>query len=111
MDIYAAALPGCPGLGAKNIRELIDHFNTPEDVWNASEKDIIDLHVLTPAREKAFLKYRRETDLEKLEKKLLGLGIRWCTWEDSTYPSLLAETSNPPAVLYYMGTSPSLKRR
>ena len=64
MDIYAAALPGCPGLGAKNIRELIDHFNTPEDVWNASEKDIIDLHVLTPAREKAFLKYRRETDLE-----------------------------------------------
>ena len=53
MDIYAAALPGCPGLGAKNIRELIDHFNTPEDVWNASEKDIIDLHVLTPAREKA----------------------------------------------------------
>ena len=65
MDIYAAALPGCPGLGAKNIRELIDHFNTPEDVWNASEKDIIDLHVLTPAREKAFLKYRRETDLEK----------------------------------------------
>ena len=69
MDIYAAALPGCPGLGAKNIRELIDHFNTPEDVWNASEKDIIDLHVLTPAREKAFLKYRRETDLEKLEKK------------------------------------------
>lgn len=50
MDIYAAALPGCPGLGAKNIRELIDHFNTPEDVWNASEKDIIDLHVLTPAR-------------------------------------------------------------
>lgn len=81
MDIYAAALPGCPGLGAKNIRELIDHFNTPEDVWNASEKDIIDLHVLTPAREKAFLKYRRETDLEKLEKKLLGLGIRWCTWK------------------------------
>ena len=76
MDIYAAALPGCPGLGAKNIRELIDHFNTPEDVWNASEKDIIDLHVLTPAREKAFLKYRRETDLEKLSFKtafIIGL--------------------------------------
>ena len=68
MDIYAAALPGCPGLGAKNIRELIDHFNTPEDVWNASEKDIIDLHVLTPAREKAFLKYRRETDGKTGEK-------------------------------------------
>lgn len=111
MDIYAAALPGCPGLGAKNIRELIDHFNTPEDVWNASEKDIIDLHVLTPAREKAFLKYRRETDLEKLGKKLLGLGIRWCTWEDSTYPSLLAERPirRPCSIIWELLRS--LKRR
>lgn len=33
MDIFAAALPGCPRLGAKHMRALIEAFGTAEDVW------------------------------------------------------------------------------
>lgn len=40
MDKYAAALPGCPRLGAKRMRGLIEYFHTAEDAWKASDEDI-----------------------------------------------------------------------
>ena len=40
MDIFAAALPGCPRLGAKHMRALIEAFGTAEDGWKASDKEI-----------------------------------------------------------------------
>ena len=42
MDIFAAALPGCPRLGAKHMRALIEAFGTAEDVWKASDKEIVE---------------------------------------------------------------------
>ena len=46
MDIFAAALPGCPMLGAKHMRALIEAFGTAEDVWKASDKEIVESHLL-----------------------------------------------------------------
>lgn len=66
--------------------------------------------ILTGKTLAAFLAYRNETSLEQIEEKLYQLDIRCCTWEDSDYPPLLAETSNPPAVLFYCGALPCWER-
>ena len=61
MDIYAAALPGCPRLGAKHMRALMDYFETAEDAWKASAESIEKSHILTGKTLAAFLAYRNET--------------------------------------------------
>ncbi len=106
MDIYAASLPGCPGLGAKSIRSLISAFGSAEEVWKASDEMIRKAHLLSPKAESSFLSYRAKTSPEEIEENLYRLEIRCCTWEDENYPPLLSETSNPPAVLFYKGQPP-----
>lgn len=107
MDKYAAALPGCPGLGAKHMRGLIEFFNTPEDVWKVSDEDIRNAKILKGKTEAAFLEWRHTTDPDRVEEELFKADIRCCTWEDEDYPPLLATTSNPPAVLFYKGAVPT----
>lgn len=106
MDIYAASLLGCPGLGAKSIRSLISAFGSAEQVWKASDEMIRKAHLLSPKAESSFLSYRAKTSPEEIEEDLYRLEIRCCTWEDENYPPLLSETSNPPAVLFYKGQPP-----
>ena len=110
MDIYAAALPGCPRLGAKHMRALMDYFETAEDVWKASAESIEKSHILTGKTLAAFLAYRNETSLEQIEEKLYRLDIRCSAFEDSDYPPLLSATANPPAVLFYRGALPCFER-
>ena len=110
MDIYAAALPGCPRLGAKHMRALMDYFETAEDVWKASAESVEKSHILTGKTLAAFLAYRNETSLEQIEEKLYRLDIRCSAFEDSDYPPLLSATANPPAVLFYRGALPCFER-
>ncbi len=110
MDIYAAALPGCPRVGAKHLRALIDFFGTPEDVWKASADDLHGAKLLPPKTESAFLDYRNSVDPDQVAEKLFQMQIRCCTWEDEDYPPLLAATSNPPAVLFYKGAVPDWEK-
>lgn len=58
-----------------------------------------------------FLAYRKETEPEEIGEKLYRLQIRCVTWEDDLYPPLLQTTANPPAVLFYKGNDPVLRRR
>lgn len=110
MDIFAAALPGCPRLGAKHMRVLIEAFGTAEDVWKASDKEIVESHLLKGKTEASFLAYRKETEPEEIGEKLYRLQIRCVTWEDDLYPPLLQTTANPPAVLFYKGNNPVFEK-
>lgn len=110
MDIFAAALPGCPRLGAKHMRVLIEAFGTAEDVWKASDGEIMKSHLLKGKTEASFLEYRKETEPEEIGEKLYRLRIRCVTWEDDLYPPLLRTTANPPAVLFYKGNDPVFEK-
>lgn len=110
MDIFAAALPGCPRLGAKHMRALIEAFGTAEDVWKASDKEIVESHLLKGKTKASFLAYRKETEPEEIGEKLYRLQIHCVTWEDDLYPPLLRTTANPPAVLFYKGNDPVFEK-
>lgn len=110
MDIFAAALPGCPRLGAKHMRALIEAFGTAEDVWKVSDGEIVESHLLKGKTEASFLAYRKETDPEEIGEKLYRLQIRCVTWENDLYPPLLQTTANPPAVLFYKGNDPAFEK-
>lgn len=106
MDKYAAALPGCKGLGAKYIRELLDYFGNAEECWKASPKALEDAGVLSEKVRLTFYDYRRNIEVDRVEEELYQAGIRWVVWEqDEEYPPLLLETNNPPAVLFFKGNT------
>lgn len=110
MDIYAAALPGMPQLGARRIRGLIAFFHTAENVWRASDAEIRESGVLSPALASKFCAWRGQEDPVRAGEELRKRDVQAVTWEEEAYPPLLRETANPPAVLFYRGSAPSWKK-
>ena len=110
MDCFAAALPGLPGLGAKRIRALITTFGSAEKVWRAESGAIRESGILPPKVLAEFLSFRNETDPAREGERLQKAGVHAALWTDPDYPPLLAETVNPPAVLFYQGAPPVWKR-
>lgn len=106
MDCFAAALPGLPGLGAKRIRALITFLGSAEAVWRADSGVLRESGILPVKLLGEFLAFRNETDPEREGKKLEQAGVRAALWTDPDYPPLLAETANPPAVIFYEGAPP-----
>ena len=79
--------------------ELLRHFGTPENIYNASHEQ------LSPFLKASGLD-RDLTEARKIlavcEKKQLGI----LTFHDEGYPRRLKCISNPPIVLYYKGQLP-----
>ncbi len=107
MDKYAAALAGCPRLGSKHMRELIEYFHIPENVWKASDDDIRQSQLLKGKTLESFFSWRHETEPDRIEEEMYQKGVRSVTFEEEDYPYLLRNTINPPAVLFYKGTLPA----
>lgn len=110
MDRYAAALPGLPRLGARRIRALVEHFGTAERLWKCTAEELAAARLLPERLAGEFLDYRRKTDPADVEAELRKRDIHVATWRDETYPPLLKETANPPAVLFYRGEAPVWSR-
>lgn len=106
MDIYAALLAACPGFGSGSIRSLIKFFGGARRVWKAGADELKAAHILTPKRFDKLLSFRNTTGPEAMEQAMKRGGMSCVTWQEEAYPSLLIETANPPAVLFYQGTLP-----
>jgi DNA processing protein len=96
------ALSFVTGVGSRTAAILIDRFNSPTSVFEASthalesaglKRDTIDAIKSAEPREKA----AREID------ELAKLGGQVLTLTDERYPKLLRETYDPPIVIYCLG--------
>lgn len=90
-----------PGLGAATIRKLLIRFGLPEHVVAASRSQ---LEPYLPAR--AIETLRSESVRRAVERALAWLedpGNALVTLGDASYPRLLLEIADPPALLYCRG--------
>lgn len=92
-----------PGIGNHLFKRLIDRFELPEKVFQASKAELIQVEGIS-ARLAVSIKNFRTPDsmrreLDQINQK--GLGI--ITLADSEYPSLLREIPDPPPFLYVSG--------
>lgn len=92
------SLPGC---GAKTIRFLVGVFGSAEAAWEAPESDWI---ALNQPRLAAIASERRNADMERERLLLETNQIAVIAFTDPEFPALLAEISDPPALLYVRGT-------
>ena len=82
------------------IRNLIDEFKNPQNIWNENFTNY-------PIEEDSKLKLTSENlkyQAEKLYEYSSKNNIKIISYIDNNYPSNLKELSSPPPVLFYKGT-------
>ena len=103
--LYRVALSKVPGLGNYRIKMLLETFKTPENVFDASFEDLKVIKGIRETTLKALKEEKAEfldkagREIEELQKK----GVSLITPVSETYPALLKEIYDPPAVLYVKG--------
>lgn len=91
-------LPGC---GAKTIRFLVGAFGSAQAAWEAPESAWL---TLGQPRLTAIAAARSGVDLEKETVLLETNQIVVIPFTDPTFPTLLSEIPDPPALLYVRGS-------
>lgn len=99
---YLLALNSIHGLGPIRLKNLLDFFKDPKDIWTSPDQEIlirgIPQSVVNNLKE-ARIVLNPEKFLEDVQKA----GIKWLTIFDDDYPELLKEIYDPPVILYYKG--------
>lgn len=102
---YQLWLLNVAGIGAVSVRELLKVFQSAEDIYNASERELGKL--LKPAQVKNILSSKGSWNVLEEYEKLLKQKIEFTCYGDRDYPERMRSVPNPPAVLYYQGRLPS----
>ena len=89
------------GIGPLRFRKILEKFKNAKAGWTASEKELNE--ILPSNIVQKFLHFRSMFDLERYILMLSKKNISFLTWEDSSYPYLLKQISDPPPVLYIAG--------
>lgn len=104
MDLfYWLALSHIPGVGSVIFKRLLDHFKSPEAVFNASIRELLKIEGLGEKIANEIIKGPDKNRVEKDLKIIKDLGIKLITINDDMYPKRLKEIYDPPPLLYIRG--------
>ena len=102
---YWVWLATLPGLGTRTRLQLLEHFDSPEDIYYADEGELL----LTPDITKAQAALLADKSLERTEQVLADCardGQFILTMGDTLYPDRLRTIFDPPILLYGKGALP-----
>ncbi|MFA5185129.1 MAG: DNA-processing protein DprA [Patescibacteria group bacterium] len=96
------------GFGTRTLHKLAARYGgNGEAAWSTSASVLLELGV-TEKIASRFAEYRREKELENLAEKLDGSGIDFMLENDTAYPPLLKQISDPPFALFVRGDLQSI---
>ena len=91
------------GIGPLRVKQLLSHFETPQNILFASLKDLQTINGLGPKIASKIVNWQSEIDLEKELKLIEQSGVVAITQDSALYPRQLKEIYDPPLVLYFRG--------
>ena len=95
------------GLHSQTRLALLQHFESPETVYFADEKEILLVDSMT--REQAALLSRKDlSPAEKILEECQKQELHILTIQDAGYPARLKNIYDPPVLLYVKGTLPPM---
>ncbi|OGP79243.1 MAG: DNA protecting protein DprA [Deltaproteobacteria bacterium RBG_16_49_23] len=100
---YWLALNFVPGVGSVFIKRLLDRFETPEAVFQASMKELLEVEGLGLKVASEIKKGPSEQAVKKEISLLEKSGVRMITLKDPVYPPRLRDIYDPPSLLYLKG--------
>jgi DNA processing protein len=103
---FLLALNRHSGLGSRRLRALKSQYKNWESVWNANLKDIARTlgNEIADSVAEAHKLYKPDNEMRIVE----NVGVNIIELGTPEYPSLLAELSDPPVVIYCKGSVESL---
>ena len=100
---YWVWLSAIPKIGPRKCLQLLENFNSPDNVWHASKSELEKMQFLNEEAISHILnsKYKEVVykHLENIEKH----KIQIITINDDAYPFYLKNIHDPPVVLYVRG--------
>ncbi len=103
---YWVAMHRVYGIGPARFRQLLKHFGSIDVAWNAPVSQLLAAGI-GDENARSLEKLRSSTDPGHEMETLERLGISAVRLDSPAYPSRLAETYDPPPVLYYRGELPA----
>lgn len=107
MDYHSwIALRAVEGVGPVLFRRLLERFDTPEQVFTASQSELLALRGITPQIVAAIGGITCQRFAEEECRRLEQNAVRLITFLDAKYPRRLFEIGDPPPLLYVRGLTP-----
>ena len=93
-----------PLLGDKLSKKLINEFQTPQKIFQASRNQLKLIDNISARTIDGIINHRKYQNIAKKELELvLNKNIKIVTFIDPLYPALLKQIPDPPAFLTYLG--------
>lgn len=92
--------------GRKEKQMLLDFFGTPEEIWQADEREVGEVFWKNEEHKKAFFREKAAWDAKKAWNEMQKKGIRFISCEDTSYPQKLKEIYDYPFGLFIRGELP-----
>lgn len=96
-------LKSVPGVGNHIFKRLIDHFKSPESVFEASHGDLLQVEGMYDRLASAIKRHKIPATIKDDLNRAIQKGYGIVTMADMNYPSLLAQIPDPPPYLYVYG--------
>lgn len=100
---YWVAFSSIEQIESTFIQRLYNYFGDIERAFNASKQDLEQIEGLSVKKAENFLRLRDKVNIEKTFEEVEKRGINVLTFDNTKYPYMLSQISNPPMVLYYKG--------
>ena len=97
------ALHLIPGLGNITIKNLVNRFGGPDQVFQAGISNLMEVDGIRREVAQKIAKGEYTADPLKELRKIEECGARVITYSDPTYPQALKEIYDPPMLLYIKG--------
>lgn len=96
-----------PGLTDRMKRNLLEHFQDPEEMYFADGEAYHHVPLLTEEAVES-LQNKDLSDAQRILEVCRKEQIHILTFRDAVYPARLKNIEDPPALLYYKGVIPDL---
>lgn len=91
-----------PQFGIAKITQLLAHFSSAAELWQASDQRLLRLELPRPLL-RQFIAGRNSIDLDREWEAVRKAGASLITIEDDAYPLLLRSLNDRPPLLYIRG--------
>lgn len=104
-------LQNIPGIGRKKTVALLQHFQSPEEIYRATHKALGEVNGLGSRDIEQIISSREEKRIQKAYEKLENRGIHYIISLEKEFPSKLRYIYDAPLSLYYRGKLPDDSRK
>jgi DNA processing protein len=96
-------LKSVPGVGNHLSKRLIKRFDSPQNVFRSSEKELLAVEGMTAGRVAAIKRHKISDRVKAERERLADSRFHLVTLTDPAYPKLLRQIPDPPLFLYVYG--------